>query len=217
MKQLLRLAGAAASLLLISDTASAHPHVFIDVAVEVVFDSEGRFSAVHEAWLFDYDAGDVIRLTADKNGNDNGQAEPEELQALIGGALSWIPSSNYFTRITVGGRQIAHLEATGFVIRVERGRVAVEFTLPIADPVPITLGAGVDVFDGEFYYDFEFTSNPVRSAGLPSTCAASRRTQANVDPMAVMLIRRLGLSADPAILNDPAAGYAVRVAVDCVG
>jgi len=31
----------------------------------------------------------------------------------------------------------------------------------------------------------------------------------------VMLIRRLGLAADAAVINDPAAGFAVRVAIAC--
>jgi ABC-type uncharacterized transport system substrate-binding protein len=200
-----------------AQSAAAHPHVFVDTIVEVVFDASGAFSAVHEVWYFDYEFGDVVKLQADLQGNNNGQAEPAELTALIDGPLSWIEGYNFFTRVTLGGRVVEHLPAETIDIRVERSRLVVEFTLPLAEPVAVTLGAGVDVFDGEFYYDFEFGTNPVRAAGLPATCGVSRRTQENVDPMAVMLLRRLGLTADPAILNDPAAGYAVRLQVDCVG
>jgi hypothetical protein len=50
---------------------------------------------------------------------------------------------------------------------------------------------------------------------VPASCQAARRQQPNLDPVAVMIIRKLGLSADPAVISDPAAGYAVRVAIDC--
>ena len=196
--------------------AGAHPHVFIDAVVEVIFDDSGRMSAVHEVWLFDYDAGDILKVEADALGNRDGRAEPEELALLASNnKLNWMAVGNYFTRVTFAGRAVEHLPPAEIDVRLERSRVAIEFTLPLAEPLPVTADAGVDVFDGEYYYDFEFGADPVRAVGLPEPCGVSRRTQANVDPMAVMLLRRLGLTADPAILNDPAAGYPVRLAVSC--
>ena len=195
--------------------AASHPHVFIYAVVEVQFDTGGRLSGVHEIWMLDYDAGDIMKLEADRLGNSNGRTEPEELQLLLpNNKLSWISYANYFTRITVAGRQVEHLAPQMIDVRLERSRLAVEFTLPLAEPQVVTTNAGVDVFDGEFYYDFEFGPNPVRSAGVPQSCGVSRRSQDNIDPMAVMLLRRLGLTANPTILNDPAAGYAVRLQLD---
>ncbi|MCC6984117.1 MAG: DUF1007 family protein [Bauldia sp.] len=213
----LRAAALALGLMLTyGQAAGAHPHVFIDTIVEVIFDDEGRMTGVHEIWLFDYEFGDVLKIEADKLGNNNGRAEAEELPLLLANnKLSWMSDFNYFTRVTFAGRVVEHLPPETIDVRLERTRVVMEFTLPLAEPLPVVADAGVDVFDGEYYYDFAFGSNPVRSVGLPTSCGLSRRTQANVDPMAVMLLRRLGLTADPAILNDPAAGYAVRLAVNC--
>lgn len=213
----LRAAAPALCLLLASSLpAAAHPHVFIDTVVEVIFDAEGRMTAVHEVWLLDYDYGDVLKIEADKLGNNDGRATAEELPLLApNGKLAWMEQFDYFTRVTFAGRVVEHLAPEAVDVRLERSRIAIEFTLPLAEPLPVTGDAGVDVFDGEYYYDFEFAANPVRSVGLPAPCGVSRRTQANIDPMAVMLLRRLGLTADPAILNDPAAGYAVRLAVTC--
>jgi ABC-type uncharacterized transport system substrate-binding protein len=196
--------------------AAAHPHVFIDTIVEVIFDDSGQMTGVHEIWLFDYDAGDIMKIEADKLGNNDGRGTEDELALLLpNNKLNWIRDYNYFTRVTFAGREVEHLPPETIDVRLERSRVAIEFTVKLAEPLPVVADAGVDVFDGEYYYDFEFAANPVRAVGLPASCGVSRRTQANVDPMAVMLLRRLGLTADPAILNDPAAGYAVRLAVTC--
>lgn len=39
--------------LLAAGPASAHPHVFIDAKADVVFDDQGRITAIRNVWRFD--------------------------------------------------------------------------------------------------------------------------------------------------------------------
>ncbi len=215
-----KFAGGAASLAALAligsaGSAAAHPHVFPVVTVTVLFDGAGRFTGVHEKWSFDYDYSATIKSTADKDGD--GSLSDEELVKSLGedGVLSWLPGGDYMTRLTIGGRPVARGEAQDVKPTAYAGKVLIEFTLPLKEPQAVTLGAGVDVFDPEFYFDIEFDYPDVEAPTAPAKCTVARREKENLDPVAVMIIKRLGLPADPKVLADPAAGYAVRIAIDC--
>jgi ABC-type uncharacterized transport system substrate-binding protein len=204
-----------AALAVLTGPAAAHPHVFPTVTITVLFDDAGRFSGVHEKWSFDYDYSGVVKASSDSDGD--GSVTPEELTKAMGqdGVLSWLPAANYFTRLTFAGRPVANAMPQDVEAKLFAGKLFIEFTLPLSEPQVATLGAGVDVFDPEFYYDIEFDYPDVEATGTPAACQVARRERDNLDPVAIMIIRKLGLTADPKVLGDPAAGYAVRVAIDC--
>ncbi|MCC6981798.1 MAG: DUF1007 family protein [Bauldia sp.] len=187
-----RITGAIAGLCLglASAAADAHPHAWVLVDLVPIFDAEGRWTAVRETWTVD--RGDALSQNFEK----------------------WLAPEDYFTRLTIGGRPIGHAPISD--LEVERGALEVRFTftVPLEEPAFVTLGAGVDVFDEEFYYDIDFSAEPA-GENLPPGCTVARRAHANVDPVAAMLIRRLGLPSSQAVASDPAAGYPARVAIDC--
>jgi len=193
--------------------ASAHPHVFPIVKVTALFDNQGRLVGAHEKWSFDYDFSAIFKEEADTD--KDGRVSEEETAAALADNLSWIVHYNYFTRLTVAGREVAHKDPVDFGARYFAAKLYVEFTLPLAQPADVSQGVGIDVYDPEFYYDFEWDYPDVEAENPPAGCLVDRRQQINIDPVAAMLIRKLGLPADPSIANDPAAGYAVRVAVTC--
>jgi ABC-type uncharacterized transport system substrate-binding protein len=190
---------------------AAHPHVWITATVAPIFDEAGRWTAVREKWSFDYDYSAIVAPQLDQDGD--GAVDAAVLAE--GGPLSWIIAKDFLTRLTVAGREVPHGQPQSLSIGVPAAKLIVEFTLPLVEPQVITLGAGVDVFDPEVYYDIVFDYPDIEAPTAPKSCVVDRRQQPNLDPMAVMLIRRLGLTVDPTILNDPATGFAVRVAIDC--
>jgi ABC-type uncharacterized transport system substrate-binding protein len=191
--------------------AAAHPHVWITATVTPAFDDAGRWTSVHQKWSFDYDYSTLVSPQLDQDGD--GAVDPAVLAE--GGVLSWILAKDFLTRLTIAGREVPRGQPQSLSIGVVSAKLVVEFTLPLAEPQVITLGAGVDVFDPEVYYDLVFDYPDIQAPTAPTSCVVDRRKQPNLDPMAVMLIRRLGLTVDPAVLNDPATGFAVRVAIDC--
>ena len=71
--------------------ALAHPHVFIDAGLEVVFDTDNRAIGVRVTWTYD----DLISLTLlSERGMDedfDGVLTPEELTTLNGFDMGWEP------------------------------------------------------------------------------------------------------------------------------
>jgi ABC-type uncharacterized transport system substrate-binding protein len=198
-----------------SAPAVAHPHVWFTVTVAPTFDDAHRLSSVHQKWYFDYDYSLLVGSQLDQNGDGTFSVD-ELIKTLTGdGALSWILNKDFFTLVTVGGQKVGHGPAQDVSVGVTDAKLVVEFTLPLAEPQVATLGAGIDVFDPEFYYDIEFDYPDVEAPTAPATCQVAVRERDNLDPVAIMIIRKLGLTADPRVLSDPAAGYAVRVAIDC--
>src|SRR5204863_5758091 len=64
----------------LSSPALAHPHIFIDAKAKIVFDAEGRVTAIHNEWTFDeaYSSWSIQGLDTDNDGQMTG-AEMQEL------------------------------------------------------------------------------------------------------------------------------------------
>lgn len=71
--------------------ALAHPHIFVDAGIEVVFDVQGRALGVRLSWRYD----DLIsmQLLADRGMDEDfdGVLTPEELTRLSGFDMEWQP------------------------------------------------------------------------------------------------------------------------------
>ena len=195
--------------------ATAHPHVWFTVTVSPAFDEAGRLASVHEKWYFDYDYSLLIGSQLDQNG-DGVFSVDELIKTLTGdGPLAWILNKDFFTLLTVAGQKIDHGPAQDVSVGVTDAKLVVEFTLPLAAPQSATQGAEIDVFDPEVYYDVQFDHPDIIAPTTPASCTVGARPKDDLDPIAVMLIKRLGLPASPQVLNDPATGFTVRVEIAC--
>ena len=73
-------AGAAIALLALAVPAQAHPHIFIDAKVAVVFDDTGAVAGLRHAWTFDTAFSAWMVQGLDTNGDR--ETSPDELQEL---------------------------------------------------------------------------------------------------------------------------------------
>lgn len=195
--------------------AAAHPHVWMTVTVSPKFDEAGRFLSVREKWYFDYDYSSIVGSQLDQN--SDGVFSVEELIATIspGGLLGWIGEKDWLTTLTVAGQKVANGPVTDISVGVADGRLVVAFTVALQEPQPAKLGAEIDVFDREVYYDVQFDNPDIEAPTAPASCRVAPRPKDDLDPVAVMIIKKLGLKADAAAINDPATGFSVRVTVNC--
>ena len=68
---------------LFAPSASAHPHSWIDLRSEAVFDDQGRLAALHETWLFDeYYTAFVIKHSLKGKGDGKGKTTQADIDAL---------------------------------------------------------------------------------------------------------------------------------------
>ena len=91
--------------------AAAHPHVFVDAKAEIVFDREGRMTAVRHIWQFDeaFTSFAIQGLDAD----NDGKLSDDELQPLAKVNVDSLKEYGFFTYLTVGqeGRGIRPADA----------------------------------------------------------------------------------------------------------
>jgi ABC-type nickel/cobalt efflux system permease component RcnA/ABC-type uncharacterized transport system substrate-binding protein len=90
-----RLAGAAFALLAAASPALAHPHIFIDAEVTVVFDDAGQISGLRNKWTFDKAFSVWMIQGLDTNGD--GMTSPEEMQELADENMVGLADFGFYT------------------------------------------------------------------------------------------------------------------------
>src|SRR5688500_17790999 len=92
-----------AVLLLAPAEAQAHPHEWIDVASEVLFDGRGRIAGIRHHWRFDegFSAFALQGLDADGDGTYS----PEELEPLAQENVESLGDFDFFTFLSTGDYQ----------------------------------------------------------------------------------------------------------------
>mgnify|MGYP006285458185 FL=1 len=140
-------------------TAHSHPHVFIYTTVEAVFDKDG-LAGFHLYWKFD-EMFSTLRIN-DYDRNGNGEFEKNELQALEKGAFSNLKKSDYFSHVTIGGKEFKVQYVTEFHAWIKDSIVYYSFRIPChvkANEREKTVK--LSVYDPSFYCSVFLTDNPV--------------------------------------------------------
>ncbi len=151
--------------------AQSHPHVFIDIKVEVVFDDSGQVTGLRETWIFDelYTAFTAGDLDAD----GDGEADADKLAELTALNLTNLRDYDYFTRVEVGDSRVALADATESRSWVERQRLRMTFLVPFAKPFAL----GQDplryaVYDPTYYVELlhSLGDDAVAMSAAPGGC-----------------------------------------------
>lgn len=132
-------AAGAAALLLSAGAALAHPHIFVDAEVEVVFNEEGRAKGLRITWTYD----DLISLTLlSERGMDedfDGVLTEEELAALNGFDMNWQPGFLGDTYALINGNELILSGPSDWTVAYADARLtsshyrAFEFAIDMAD------------------------------------------------------------------------------------
>lgn len=152
--------------------ATAHPHVWVAVRSEVVFDREGRISGVRHAWEFDemYSAFAVQGL-----GKDGKPPTREELAPLAKTNVESLAEFDYFTYARQNNAKSpfktpedVYLEAN------DKKIVTLHFFLPLATPAVAKKPFSFQVYDPTYFVSFGLEKkDPVKLAKAPAGCSVS--------------------------------------------
>lgn len=201
--------------------AWAHPHVFIDAGVEVIFDAEDRLAAFRVVWLYD-DFYTMIAL--DEYGMDPDftgtvtEAERAELAVIYS---SWMPGYEGDLFAYLDGRRLALSGPLELSADVVEGRLLIVHTRAVEERARL---AGrelvVQIYDPDYFVAYTIATDPVirgredcvASIHGPDWEAADARLRALLDEMA-------GQDAMYIEENFPAVGadFADEVRLRCVG
>lgn len=197
--------------LLPASLAQAHPHSWIDLAVTVRFDTEGRITGLAETWLFDeaYTAYIIERFVKERGFPKSGAGLKPIAEKIMGNLHDY----DYFTHATAGGKA-AEIDGVSGADATMRGRrfelrFAVEFRAPQAADAFVYA-----VYDPTYYIEMLHAEGgaPIRLEGAPPGCGF-RLAKPNPSIEAVTLAGAL----DRTQTDDDTLGelFAEKVTVSC--
>ncbi len=137
--------------LFITDYVAAHPHVFIDNAITIVFNQE-ELAGIEVNWLFDEMFSSMIIHDYDEN--KNGVFDLAEIEAIKNGAFSNLGKFNYFTRIKINGEPFIVQLVEKFSVFMQDNCVVYNFFIPCKLKTEICYKEiKISIYDDSYYVD----------------------------------------------------------------
>ena len=166
-KRMVRIGASALTLCLCATgMAKAHPHVFADSKMEIVGTKDGKLAAVRNIWRFDELFSSSVVVDFDKNGN--GTLDPPELEEVGKTVLGSIAEWEFYTFVTVKGRDIKLTPPHQIRGLFDHGQLTLFFEMKPAEPVAFS------VYDESYFVAFDFADeNSYQLLDLPKSCRKS--------------------------------------------
>ena len=149
--------------------AAAHPHVFVVVKSQLLFDGQGRLVAIRQAWTFDdmYSAFATTGLNADGK-----PASAQQLQPLADQNVGDLAEFNYFTALRAPGQKIEYGKPTDISMSEDQKKlVTLRFTVPLKQPASAGKAITLQVYDPTYFVSFDFDKDGVALIGAPAGCS----------------------------------------------
>ncbi len=198
--------------------AMAHPHVWIEMRSDVVFDGKGLITGMNLMWTFVDAYAEMAVDGLDANGD--GVYSPQELEPLTKENLQSLKDYDYFTVMRFNG------EKQLFGPIVESGQIwsnnklQLHFQLPLKTPLdPVKGEFAAKVYDPEFYIAIDYVKDePVSVTGnMPKNCQLVVKpvpTDAEVEATRTMLATK-GKDWKPETAEDFGEVFAQPVTIEC--
>ncbi|HET7715589.1 MAG TPA: DUF1007 family protein [Bauldia sp.] len=170
--------------------AAAHPHVFVTVRGELLFDGEGRIKAVGNVWQFDeaFSAFAVEGLDAD----GDGKLSDQELQPLAKINVESLAEFGYFTFLAVDGAEQKFLPPSEYWLEHDGARLTLFYTLPLETAAAVGKDTTLEIFDPEYFVAFEFPGEqPLTLSGAPDGCSATYHPPKGLDDQTMAILNSL--------------------------
>ena len=195
--------------------AMAHPHVWVNVRTDVLFDADKRIIGVRHHWEFD-EAYSIFAVQGlDTNGD--GFYDTKELEPLAKVNIESLVEFDYFTEVKSGGKAIARKEPVDYRAEFKDGVLTLHFTLPLEEPIAAAAqDVSFAVYDPTFYVSFSMADKaPVRLASGAQGCTSKLAPRAGARARVEQLSEAefLALGAD----SQFGAQFATDVFVRCSG
>jgi ABC-type uncharacterized transport system substrate-binding protein len=165
---LFALAGLCAS----AGVAFSHPHVFVTMVSELVYNADGSVKAVKHAWTFD-DMFSVFAVQGIES-KKKGEYTREELMPLAKTNVESLKDFDYFTLAKADGAKAVFSDPPAdYYVEYKNEVLTLYFTLPFKAPLKAK-DLELEVYDPSYFVDFSFADkDPVKVVGAPAQCKMS--------------------------------------------
>jgi ABC-type uncharacterized transport system substrate-binding protein len=153
-------------------TAQAHPHVWVDVVTDLLFDKKGRLTGLKHSWVFDESYSVLAVQGLDRNKDHKYSAN--ELKPLLDRSINSLKDWEYFSYIEINNRNVPWASISDTNISYEKDKVHINFTLLIGSPVDTSREkVRFTVYDRSFYNLMSFTEEDPIWLGkhAPDSCS----------------------------------------------
>jgi ABC-type uncharacterized transport system substrate-binding protein len=160
-----------AGITMVAATASAHPHVWVKAASEVVYAEDGSIKGIRHAWTFD----DMFSTYAVQgiHTKEKGVYTREELAPLAQLNVESLKDFDYFTFARTDGKKQDLADPIDFYLEYKDTALVLHFTLPLKNPIR-SKRFTLEVFDPTYFIDFELQEKePLKLVGAPVGCAVT--------------------------------------------
>ena len=198
--------------------AAAHPHVWIEMRSDVVFNDQGLITALNLMWTFDDGYAQMALDGLDTN--RDGVYSPSELDPLTKENIASLKDYGFFTVMRYNGEKQALGEVTEFGQIYSNDKLQLHLQVPLATPVDPTKGEFVaKVYDPEFFIAMDYAKDdPVTVIGtIPKSCQLVVKpvaTDAEIEETRAMLATK-GPEWKPENEEDFGALFAQPVTIQC--
>ncbi len=192
----------------------AHPHAWIDLTVHVRFDAEGRVTALREEWLFDeYYTAFALEALGKAPGDE---LTPQDMQVLVDQSMEALREYRYFTRISVGTKDLDTAKAVDAAGMMQDERWKMVFTLPLSQPrAPGKQGIAYAIYDPSYYVEMLHLegAGAVVLEQAPGTCTYRKtRPEPNFEALSLAAAADMERTDGTATLG---ALFAEKVTIRC--
>lgn len=192
----------------------AHPHAWIDVEVQVRFDSSARMAALRMTWLFDEIYSAYVTQGLTFSGSD--AIDARRSGRILAVMMKNLARFHYMTRAEAGTDEVGFGVPTETAIDFKGRRLELSFTLPFAKPVSAReVPVAYSVYDPSYYIEMLHVEDAgaIRLVNAPADCrytlqppqpdparvreaAALDRTQSAGDGLGVFFAERVTIRCD---------------------
>jgi len=159
---------AALALPLAVSAALAHPHVYVTMKSEIVYDAEGRMTGIRHHWTFD----DMFSSYATQglDSKEKGVFTREELQPLAEVNITSMKEFEFFTEGKMNGKKVEFDTPKDYFLELKNQLLTLHFTLPLKQPVQ-TKSVDLEIYDPLYFVAFEFDEkDPITLKDAPANC-----------------------------------------------
>ncbi len=198
--------------------AMAHPHVWVEMRSDLVFNDQGLISAVNLMWTFDDAYAQMALDGLDANGD--GVYSQDEIAPLTQENMTSLKDYDYFAVVRINGEKQPFAPVTEFGQIWSNDKLELHFQVPLKTPLDPRAGEVVlKVYDPDFFIAFDYAKDdPVTVIGnIPQPCklvVKSLPTNEEVEQTRSMLATK-GTDWKPENNEDFGALFAQPVTVQC--
>ncbi len=206
-----------ATAVMLATPAVAHPHLFIDTGIEVLFNPDGTAGAVRITWT--YDEMYSLLILEDRGLDDDldGVLTQAEIDTLNGFDMAWDPGYPGDTYALLGETPLNLGQPQDWTVDFREGKIISTHLRRLAQPTAV---AGVPLivqsYDPSFYTAYRIVGTPVVSGRSDCTAQTFEPDLAAADAYLQQALQELNATGDvegefPAV----GAAYADEVRVTC--